>query len=236
MRGLILFISLFGAYTLTGCQAVIDNIHPKGTEVVPAPVPPSAADPITAYRVGDRFYVASVLTNLFIPPGVSNANVTNLNNLIRSGVENQIMDFGGPCDTNLGSGFGYFSYGIDCRFEVALAQAPAFSFPTSIRGAMVLKTILSAFTPSAEEMPLRNAVAIARGTSYANTSIGSLTEPTEAEISRLFSAIYSGTEASGESVQKIRAYYQVMQQQYGHLEAWRNMLLLMLSTLIWQIP
>lgn len=226
---------------LSGCQNMASSLGTKltGSNNTP-PQDDSGNTTALSYRTGDRFYIASVLNNLFLPqsPGAETALKTTLIGQIDSGVTNQVSDFGGACDNFLGSGAPVpvgQRVGPDCR-NTALTQVQSVILPTSIRAALIMKTVYRLLDSNNGEMPLRNIIAITKQIAFTSVVLANVSAPTTDDIRHLFAIIYPGTDPAEDTIQNIYSYSNSISQQFTPKDAWRYTTILMISPMIWQIP
>jgi len=198
-------------------------------------------EPITIVRLADRYYVASALSQIFLPSladGASAPDIENLQSTIDSNIKIQYGDMGSSCDyfdTTNYCGVGGQSP-LFTIIESANVSAPALSQPTSLRAAYTLRAVYTMLSSSAADAALRKAISLTSSsmTTYATVNFATLNPPTLTELQRVFQLVYPGVTPSASSLTKSYAFINAVAASYGAKDSWKMAFILMLSTLLWQ--
>ena len=187
---------------------------------------------VSALRTGDRFYVASVLTNLFIPTSVPAGEVSVRDTMlgkISTYITNQFGDFGHACDYLISSS-------ETCNNNEANALVASIMPANSLRSAWTLRAVYEILVPAANEMGIKNILAQIRGVAYSSVSLTGLQPPTLPEIRLVLKLIYPGSEPSDDTLAGLLALATHVNQNFSAIESWRYMILAAMSPMLWQVP
>jgi len=204
----------------------------------PGPEGPGPTDvPFDASaRMGDRAYVTSVLTGLFVPDSASSGDADRIavEAAVNANVGSQFIDFGGACDQLLVDRAATDPCSISGRINEGLTRVPGFVSNTSVRSALALRAIYAALNPgTANNMALKNVIALSRGVTYASVVLASVARPQRFELSNLFQRLYPGQTPSEGTLDKLEA---LSTSASTAVDAWRFTAIAVLSSLLWQIP
>ncbi len=247
---------------LTGCQAAMDPFFStQNNSNNNPPQTGTTLEPLTTLRFGDRTYVASVLTNIFVPAttGLTTPQLNErqlLVDKVNALVTLQYSNFGRSCDyfnssTESCSGTGTTTFGT---YNDSNTNLTSFALSTPLRSALSLRSVYGLIWFRTEEIALKTAIAnvrtIIEGSPVAISSIvpTSLSLPTEDEVSAAFQLVYRGVEPSpatlqalmnlvSESYNSLASQTYPVQQSNGRIrDVWRFLFISLLASSIWQAP
>jgi hypothetical protein len=232
---------ILAALMVTGCQSSIsgDESTTSGISAPEAPEAPENPAPYsTPLRLGDRNFVASVLSGLFIPASVTgpeSGEKADLTNLLQSLVKDKNEDFGGAHDI-------FASFSLVDEATARRSRANYASSNTSIRASLSLRAIYELVRERTYNLGIRNIIGLVRGVAYSQVDLSTLQAPTASEISSLILLISPGSSPSPETVTSFQdlatQVYQTSTKPNPALknqEVWRFVILAALSSLTWQL-
>ena len=230
MRKTFSFLFLFFmGMSIAGCQNMIGSL----SSTVNPTSGGGSNDSVATMRLSDRYYVGSVFTNIFVPSSVlsgEDSSKASIQTKIQTLVTNQYADFGGPCDRFLSS-----DASQDCG--ILNTQVASYGSNTSLRAALSLRTLYWILDDTdSKQVALKSAIAQTKGISYSSVNLTGLSAPTSTDLQNLFKLVYPGMTPSADTLEKSLTFTNQVNSSHGATEAWRYAVILMMSTMIWQMP